>query len=119
MRDSELPIQKALINGFQLARECAAQDHFLERSDKDADALERSRNPWYRACLVRWDRKDRVRHRFLARDKSWFVRAITALEPTLHAFLREELKQDAHPLVRAAASGDLNHDSKNPYSKTS
>ena len=119
MRDSELPIQKALINGFQLARECAAQDHFLERSDKDADALARSRNPWYRACLARWDRNDRVRHRFLARDKCWFVRAITALEPTLHAFLREELKQDDHPLVRAAASGDLNHDSENPYSKTS
>ena len=115
MNDSEPLIQKATINGFLRGKGCTARDHFLEQIEKRPETLACNRNPWYRGCLARWDRKDRIRHRFLARDKHWFVRAILALQPKLHRYLREELKQDSNPLVRAAATRTLDFETKNPY----
>jgi hypothetical protein len=115
MKDPEPLIQKATISGFLQSAECPARDHFLEQANKGADDLLYSRNPWYRSCLALWDRKDRIRHRILTRDKHWFVRAVTALEPSLHPYLRDGLCRDRHPLVRAAVRDNLQFETENPY----
>jgi hypothetical protein len=118
MEDSDNMVREALLRGFERAGECDSRAFFLHKVGKDAETQARSRNPWYRACLVRWDRRDRHRHRFLARDPHWFVRAVTASTPKLCDYLFNKLTKDPDPLVRSAAEARINPFSGNRYRKT-
>jgi hypothetical protein len=103
MGDSSEEVRRALLEGYEGAEREKVREAFLKSSGKERKDLSRSRNPWCRACLLRWYQKDPCQHGYLARDPHWFVRAVAASSRRLHRTLHQELLNDPDPIVRSVA----------------